>query len=364
MSLPEKGHTPEIEKLLEKIKKDPASKLFVPLAEEYVKGGMLDEAMAVLKEGLQVHPTYLTARVSLGKIYLQKALVGEAKLEFENVIKMNPDNLLAHRKLAGIYKAEGALEPCRSSCQKVLAQSPADKEMGALLHEVEDLIAKGPATPEVRKDAQPPAADNGRAIAPPVSSDTDEAPDRGAQPPSLPPLERPSKDLMDESDLEALGLASLGMSDSKKLQNLVEQVAAQPPPPAPAPLPVHEAAQRPPEGTSESWVSVGKEIEAAEQTVVQSTEDALLSPTLAELYISQGHLEKGIEIYRRLLERNPQDEILRSRLAAIEGSGVQTPAPSLVSSAEKQEKPPDSRREEKLRRLQAWLENLKKGAGE
>ena len=62
----------DIEKLKEKVKKDPNSKLFVPLAEEYRKTGMLDEAISVLMTGITSQPGYASARVSLGKIYLEK----------------------------------------------------------------------------------------------------------------------------------------------------------------------------------------------------------------------------------------------------------------------------------------------------
>ena len=41
----------EIEKLRERVDKDPNSKLFVPLAEEYRKEGRLDEAVAYSKRG-------------------------------------------------------------------------------------------------------------------------------------------------------------------------------------------------------------------------------------------------------------------------------------------------------------------------
>ncbi|MEK7789333.1 MAG: hypothetical protein AAB283_05390, partial [Planctomycetota bacterium] len=57
----------DIEKLKEKLKKDPNSKLFVPLAEEYRKKGMLDEAISVLMTGITSQPGYTSARVSLGK---------------------------------------------------------------------------------------------------------------------------------------------------------------------------------------------------------------------------------------------------------------------------------------------------------
>src|SRR5512135_2069932 len=97
----------DIAKLKERVDKDPNSKLFVPLAEEYRKEGMLDEAIGVLLSGIEKQPGYMSARVSLGKIYLEKEMLPEALSEFEQVIKSIPDNLYAHKKLAEIYRATG-----------------------------------------------------------------------------------------------------------------------------------------------------------------------------------------------------------------------------------------------------------------
>ena len=97
----------DIDKLKEKVKKDPNSKLFVPLAEEYRKTGMLDEAISVLMAGITSQPGYTSARVSLGKIYLEKKMAPAAKEEFEKVISAIPDNLFAHKKLAEIYRDSG-----------------------------------------------------------------------------------------------------------------------------------------------------------------------------------------------------------------------------------------------------------------
>jgi hypothetical protein len=44
----------EIEKLRMRVEKDPNSRLFLPLAEEYRKTGMLDEAISVILSGLSI----------------------------------------------------------------------------------------------------------------------------------------------------------------------------------------------------------------------------------------------------------------------------------------------------------------------
>jgi tetratricopeptide (TPR) repeat protein len=58
------------------------------------------------------------------------------------------------------------------------------------------------------------------------------------------------------------------------------------------------------------------------ETVPESTAAPFVTETLAELYLQQGFREEALSIYRQLLQRNPSDDTLRNRVAAIEsGSG-------------------------------------------
>jgi len=127
----------EIEKLRMRVEKDPTSRLFLPLAEEYRKSGMLDEAIGVLLGGLAQHPTYSSARVALGRIYLEKDMVSEAKTEFEKVVSVVSGNLFAHRKLADIYRDLGDAEKAASEYKTVLALNPLDEEAFASLEAIE-----------------------------------------------------------------------------------------------------------------------------------------------------------------------------------------------------------------------------------
>jgi tetratricopeptide (TPR) repeat protein len=127
----------EIERLKEKTEKDPNSKLFVPLAEEYKKAGMYDEAIDVLISGLERQPGYLSARVSLGKIYIERGMPGEARSEFEKVIEAIPDNLYAHKKLAEIYRDLGEKEKAAKEFKTVLRLNPLDEWASTSLSEIE-----------------------------------------------------------------------------------------------------------------------------------------------------------------------------------------------------------------------------------
>ena len=89
---------------------------------------MYDEAINVLLDGLDRQPGYTTARVSLGKIYLEKGQIDEAIEEFEKVVGAIPDNLFAQKKLAEINKMIGNTEKAIFHFRKVLELNPLDDE--------------------------------------------------------------------------------------------------------------------------------------------------------------------------------------------------------------------------------------------
>jgi len=127
----------EIEKLRERLQKDPNSKIYIPLAEEYRKIGMLDEAIEVLQGSIEKQPGYMSARVLLGKIYIEKDQQDEARIEFEQVIKAIPDNLYAHKKLAEIYRDAGNKELAMKMLRTLLKLNPIDEEALNSLRELE-----------------------------------------------------------------------------------------------------------------------------------------------------------------------------------------------------------------------------------
>lgn len=141
----------EIEKLKDKFDKDPNSKLFLPLAEEYRKEGMLDEAIDVLQRGLEKHVTYTSARVLLGKTYLEKGMLDEARKEFEGVIKIVPDNLFAHKKLAEVYRDTGETDLAIKAYKAILKLNPMDDESVSNLRDIEAALSPAPPAEEAQK---------------------------------------------------------------------------------------------------------------------------------------------------------------------------------------------------------------------
>ena len=108
---------PRIEELRRRIQKDPASIAFAQLAEEHRRAGQFDETVRVCQAGLAQHPAYLSARITLGRAFLEMGRYDEAVSEFEYVLKAAPDNLTAVRELADIEQRRRAAAQAQPQSQ-------------------------------------------------------------------------------------------------------------------------------------------------------------------------------------------------------------------------------------------------------
>ena len=159
----------EIDRLATQLAKDPHSKAFMPLAEEYGKVGMWQEAVGVLEDGLKLYPNFITAMVALGRAYDQMGHATKAKAILEESVKLSPENLRAHRTLIKIYQSQGLNESVRQSCAVILAVNPRDEEalsvqsaLGGPLKHKKELERPKPAAPvtsdlSAQQAAAPPA---------------------------------------------------------------------------------------------------------------------------------------------------------------------------------------------------------------
>ncbi len=248
------AQSPELVKLADKFRKDPASKLFFPLAEEYVKAGRIDEAIELLRTGIKAHPDLLGARVSLGKALLAKGRYADAQAEFEQVIVANPDNIMAHKKLASIYVHAGDKPRALASCQAVLGINPSDAEVLKLREEADRLPELAPAPPR-------------------------------------PGVGEPSEGFESEPTVVEPTLVDPTLVDAVEPTVVDPTLMSRAPEPVPAP--VEAAIEQAEEGAPPA---------AVEECPI---EDDLATVSMADLFVAQGHYQRGIEIYRRILDRNP-----------------------------------------------------------
>ena len=76
---------------------------FGAIAERFRRGGALERAVSLCREGLQKFPDHVSARVTLGWSLLDLGKYDEARQELEQVLRRAPDNLAAIRGLAELH---------------------------------------------------------------------------------------------------------------------------------------------------------------------------------------------------------------------------------------------------------------------
>jgi tetratricopeptide (TPR) repeat protein len=165
--------TARIEELRRRVQTDPASIAFAALAEEYRRAGHFDDAIATCRTGLQRHPAYLSARVTLGRSLLEIGRYDEARQELEQVLRSAPENLAAIRALAEIHHRAGELPESEHHFQETDAQPAADEPVAAPQAPPVatasgiplSVVPAAPATPPSVADSATPIA---KAIAPPI----------------------------------------------------------------------------------------------------------------------------------------------------------------------------------------------------
>src|SRR5216684_7017646 len=158
------GINAKIEELQFRIKTDPRSRLFFPLAEELRKNGRLPEAEQVLRTGLGVHANYLSAWVSLGRVLREQHKNDEAVDALNTALQVDPGNVVAARLLADAYFDLGEKVEAIKKYKLVHALMPSDEELEAKIEQIErDLQAAAPApfapVEDVPEVPEPPFAE-------------------------------------------------------------------------------------------------------------------------------------------------------------------------------------------------------------
>ncbi len=145
--------SPEIERHMQILRKDPKSPVFAILSEAYRKGGLLDEAIATAVEGLKFNPNYISGRVALGRAYFDKGEMDKAIEELKKVIKSTPDNIISHKLIADIYIKKSDASSALQELKTILYLSPDDKEAKTLMAALSKPL---PAEEKEPRAAEPP----------------------------------------------------------------------------------------------------------------------------------------------------------------------------------------------------------------
>ena len=162
--------TARIEELRRRVQTDPASIAFAALAEEYRRAGHFDDAIATCRTGLQRHPAYLSARVTLGRSLLEIGRYDEARYELEQVLRSAPENLAAIRALAEIHHRAGELPESEHHFQETEAQPAADAPVTAQQEPPAAAVSSIPLSVVPAASVPPPVADPATPIVTPAAT--------------------------------------------------------------------------------------------------------------------------------------------------------------------------------------------------
>ena len=105
--MPEPFSTEHLNQLRQRWERDPKSRAFLQLAEEYRRAGRLPDAVHVLEVGLKEHPTYLSAQVALGRCLVETGAADAAVEILERAVARDPTQLVASKLLVEAYLAKG-----------------------------------------------------------------------------------------------------------------------------------------------------------------------------------------------------------------------------------------------------------------
>ncbi len=129
--------SPEIRKYLDEWTNNPKSTVFVKLAEEYIKSGLIDEAKQVCEDGLAANPSYLSGNLVLAKIHFDMGNFDDAFTEVKKVTSAQTDNIMAQNLLLDVYIKKGDKDNAITQCDIISFLDPNNEDVISRKKELE-----------------------------------------------------------------------------------------------------------------------------------------------------------------------------------------------------------------------------------
>jgi tetratricopeptide (TPR) repeat protein len=311
----------DIDFLSQRLSDNPQSPLFARLADLYLSKNQSSEALKLCETGVQAYSSYATGYVVLGKCYLALNENSKAKLAFTQAMHLSPFNQVARKLLSEIVSAADE-SPESAVGESSAASSPstdAPPEQQIAASAIEESIVAPPSVqvPEpVDEESSLPTA-----IEEPVQEII--------QPEQIPTVEATVENnvaapVIEERVPEIIEPAAIQTSESAPLMSLDDYVqfhsanlAADKAisldeylgnvQPANVPAPVTELD------------TLASKLENAERLVPQEPEEEaspkesvpsdslVITPTLAEIYATQGEYGAAIQAYEILILSKPHE---------------------------------------------------------
>lgn len=325
-----------LDELKKVLTRDPASRQFLALADEYRRQGQVKEAIEVLERGLAQNPAAVAGHVALGRLLHQTGRVDDALASFQAALRLDPQNLVALRQTADLYLAKGDKIEAIKKLKLFRGLSPGDREVNDLIGQLAEELGAlaAPRPPTLPPSEAFPAAP---------------APAPWSMPaPTAPAVPLPAvAGAADAAPIPEHAAEPVAPSPAAPAVTPVPAAAAEPVPfgegagaepearPEPAPFPTEEAPGAGPDLEADAFADADFTPDVA-STGEAAAADPEVTETLAELLLAQGHLGDAERAYRQLAGAEA-DAARSRRLAAradeIAAAGGSTPVGRLEAWA-------------------------------
>ena len=146
-----------LEELKKALTRDPASRQFLALADEYRKQGQTREAIGVLERGLAQDPSAVAGHVALGRLFQLGGRLDEALASFYAALRLDPQNLVALRQTADVHLSRGDTVEAIKKLKLFRGLSPGDREVNELIRQLDGELAVAAAPrPPLRPEWETP----------------------------------------------------------------------------------------------------------------------------------------------------------------------------------------------------------------
>ncbi|MCG8603935.1 tetratricopeptide repeat protein [bacterium] len=352
----------DVRLLEEHLQSNPNSLVFARLADAYLRSQQIERAMELCEEGTKLHPYYATGHLILGKCYLATKQYDQAEKEFKRVLLFDPKYLAAHKLYGDLMHEIGWANTCLNSYKKILQIDPLDETARLRLRELQDQVdqTQADATP----DFEPPPVDdqteNLESVEPlPITSDEEEMLFEGDKPqldeqpvgmetPSPAPEADTEKfssildDIFKDEVVQEEDTPTDSIDIYSSEEDLVSEIQKEPDryfenvkrdePDAPSQEPEGHSnsvadQQKPPfqDAAPEQAADImpapapaaKKKEPAPPPETNKGQREKIVTPTLGEIYTAQGQYVKAINVFERLLTKNPDNKDFAKKIEQL-----------------------------------------------
>jgi predicted regulator of Ras-like GTPase activity (Roadblock/LC7/MglB family) len=126
----------EIRRLSDELARDPASLVFVQLAESLRRHGQLDHALRIALRGVERHPNHVDGHDLLARIAADRGELDRALAAWDSVLRLAPTHVGAKKGLGFLCFHQGRLDAAETHLSEAAKHDPGDAGVAAALRHV------------------------------------------------------------------------------------------------------------------------------------------------------------------------------------------------------------------------------------